>query len=175
MKAEVRILNGYRLIYEPSHPRSIKSECARGYIYEHIFVAEKCLGRHLAANEVVHHLDGNRENNRRDNLLVLDRSQHNRLEMWIRKNQIIPKSMAKPKFCPSCGRTLQYGQKTHCSHFCLTEMGHGRKVKRPGKDALEREIGSMSWVAIGRKYGVSDNAVRKWAKGYGLLPKMTEK
>jgi len=27
----------------------------------------------------------------------------------------------------------------------------------------------MSWVAIASKYGVSDNAVRKWARSYGLL------
>jgi transposase-like protein len=24
----------------------------------------------------------------------------------------------------------------------------------------------MSWVAVGRKYGVSDNAVRKWLRRY---------
>lgn len=25
-----------------------------------------------------------------------------------------------------------------------------------------------NFLAIGRKYGVSDNAIRKWCKGYGL-------
>jgi transposase-like protein len=24
----------------------------------------------------------------------------------------------------------------------------------------------MSWLAVGRKYGVSDNAVRKWVRWY---------
>jgi transposase-like protein len=28
------------------------------------------------------------------------------------------------------------------------------------------DIESMSVVAVGRKYGVSDNAVRKWIRGY---------
>jgi hypothetical protein len=27
----------------------------------------------------------------------------------------------------------------------------------------------MTWTAVGRKYGVSDRAVRKWAKQYGIL------
>jgi len=30
-------------------------------------------------------------------------------------------------------------------------------------------IDTMSWCAIGRKYKVSDNAVRKWARKYGLI------
>jgi transposase-like protein len=29
--------------------------------------------------------------------------------------------------------------------------------------------GKASWASVGRDYGVSDNAVRKWAKKYNLL------
>ena len=29
-----------------------------------------------------------------------------------------------------------------------------------------REIAETSWSAVGRKYGVSDNAVRKWVRWY---------
>jgi uncharacterized protein YjcR len=32
------------------------------------------------------------------------------------------------------------------------------------------DIEEMSWVDIGKKYGVSCNAVRKWARKYGLIP-----
>lgn len=46
---------------------------------------------------------------------------------------------------------------------------NGRKVKdRPSKDSLENLIQNHSFVQIGRIYGVSDNAIRKWCKGYGL-------
>jgi len=31
---------------------------------------------------------------------------------------------------------------------------------------------TMSWCAIGRKYDVSDSAIRKWARKYGILPKL---
>lgn len=44
-----------------------------------------------------------------------------------------------------------------------------RKVQRPTSEQLEREIRSMNWTAVGKKYGVTDNAVRKWARYYGLL------
>jgi len=30
-----------------------------------------------------------------------------------------------------------------------------------------REIEETSYLAVGRKYGVSDNAVRKWVRWYG--------
>jgi transposase-like protein len=29
-----------------------------------------------------------------------------------------------------------------------------------------REIAETNWSAVGRKYGVSDNAVRKWVRWY---------
>jgi hypothetical protein len=43
-----------------------------------------------------------------------------------------------------------------------------RKVVRPSKKDLESMISYMSWVDIGRKYKVSDNAIRKWATTYGI-------
>lgn len=39
-----------------------------------------------------------------------------------------------------------------------------RKVERPSRDMLLKMLETMSWTAIGKKYGVSDNAVRKWLK-----------
>jgi hypothetical protein len=41
-----------------------------------------------------------------------------------------------------------------------------RKVDRPPFDILEAEINELGYSAVGRKYGVSDNAVRKWLKAY---------
>ncbi len=41
-----------------------------------------------------------------------------------------------------------------------------RKVDRPPYEKLLEEIEKTSYVAVGRKYGVSDNAVRKWVRFY---------
>lgn len=46
-----------------------------GYVYEHILVAEKKLGRQLAPGEVVHHIDEDRMNNHPDNLKVYPSNQ----------------------------------------------------------------------------------------------------
>jgi len=81
----------------------------------------------------------------------------------------------KPKSwinCPCCNANFQqsFFQQVYCSDECHRK--HQRKVKdRPSKDELDFLISTMTWVAMGKKYGVSDNAVRKWARGYGLLPR----
>jgi transposase-like protein len=41
-----------------------------------------------------------------------------------------------------------------------------RKVERPPYEQLMREIEETSYLAVGRKYGVSDNAIRKWVRFY---------
>jgi uncharacterized protein YjcR len=41
-----------------------------------------------------------------------------------------------------------------------------RKVERPSYEQLMADVASMSFLAIGRKYGVSDRAVRKWIRWY---------
>ena len=43
-----------------------------------------------------------------------------------------------------------------------------RKVVRPSKEELISLVDSSSYLAIGKKFGVSDNAVRKWFKYYGM-------
>ena len=41
-----------------------------------------------------------------------------------------------------------------------------RKVDRPPYARLKREVAAMGFSAVGRRYGVSDNAVRKWIRWY---------
>ncbi len=39
-----------------------------------------------------------------------------------------------------------------------------RKVERPSRRALENDVATLGYSGAGRKYGVSDNAIRKWLK-----------
>jgi hypothetical protein len=41
-----------------------------------------------------------------------------------------------------------------------------RKAERPEYDVLCEDIEQLGYVGTGRKYGVSDNAIRKWKRSY---------
>jgi len=44
-------------------------------------------------------------------------------------------------------------------------MKKNRKVKnRPSKEILLQEVKETNYCAVGRKYGVSDNSIRKWLR-----------
>lgn len=62
--------------------------------------------------------------------------------------------------CPICKADVF--TTTYCSKKCFNISR--RKVERPPKEQLQQDLSEMSVCAVGRKYGVSDNAIRKWLK-----------
>lgn len=80
--------DGYIAVYCPGAHGATKE----GYKMEHILVAEKMLGRYLADNEVVHHINHNRQDNRPENLAVMTASEHMSLHMkerWAIKKGVM--------------------------------------------------------------------------------------
>ena len=67
--------HGYVLIYEPAHPKAIGG----GWIFEHRHVVEQRIGRQLRSDEQVHHLNGDKSDNRSKNLEVLTPRAHARI------------------------------------------------------------------------------------------------
>jgi len=63
---------GYVLLWEPSHP----NKSLKGWVREHVLVAEATLGRFLENGEEVHHVNGVKDDNRPQNLVVLGKSEH---------------------------------------------------------------------------------------------------
>ncbi len=54
-------------------------------VREHVLVAERVLGRQLPKGAVVHHVDGNKTNNRHDNLMICSRGFHQWLHAKMRR------------------------------------------------------------------------------------------
>lgn len=73
-------------------------------------------------------------------------------------------------YCKKCGKEVSY-KAEYCPH-CAALMR--RNVERPTREILKQEIRTLSFSAIGRKYGVSDNAIRKWCLSYSLPSKKGE-
>lgn len=69
---KIKTTSGYIKIYFPDHPKSDK----RGYILEHDLIMECNIGRWLNKDEVVHHINKIRDDNRIENLKLMTRGEH---------------------------------------------------------------------------------------------------
>lgn len=79
--------SGRVLIRVKGHPHPQKSHPDRdyAYVYRYRLVMEGHLGRYLLPSEDVHHKNGNKTDDRIDNLQVMSRSDHTKLHARRRK------------------------------------------------------------------------------------------
>jgi transposase len=83
----------------------------------------------------------------------------------IEKNKI-EKIIKDREFYCECGN-----KKTKRSNICIEcfnklDKSNTRKIERPPYKQLLKEIEETNFVQVGKKYGVTDNAIRKWINMY---------
>lgn len=172
--------NNYKEIYMPNHPNARSN----GTIFEHRLNAEKIIGRSLLPTEVVHHIDENRNNNALNNLMVFKTNEdHTRfhktgkLQALEDGTYISPISQHKIFQCIQCNKTYHLKNKWKSKKFCCLECKKLYKEigikkdycnERVSKDTLNMLIHQYPFTTIAKMFNVTDNAVRKWCKNYGL-------
>ncbi len=142
---------------------------------------EEWMGKRMSL--ILDHINGIPNDNRLENLRILCPNCNATLETHcrghkprIRNLNLLydtcdcgEKKRVTSKNCKDCYKMIRKGNKTEDNTTkvdFITSMRNRRIVERPSYDILVKEIDEFGYVGTGKKYGVSDNVVRKWIKLY---------
>ena len=116
------ISNGYVYLLRPDRPNALKKGCV-GYIAEHRLTMSDHIGRPLETSELVHHINGNKSDNRLENLVIITRADH-AAHHHTGESNVNWSGGRKPIGCQTChkeffpkDRRNDYGAK-FCSQVC---------------------------------------------------------
>ena len=113
----------------------------------------------------IHHVDGDFRNCEESNLEVLCPNCHSLTPNFGSLNREgRGESNTRKCFCMDCGKPITNG-----AIRCVNCESKNRITEKPAtREELKNLIRIMPFTSIGKQYGVSDNAVRKWCEGYSL-------
>src|SRR4051812_29770139 len=121
---------------------------------------------------ILNHVNGDRHDHRLENLRIVCPNCNATLDTHCGRSTRLER---EPRTCLRCGQAFapQSPTQRYCSRACGTRWDRrgrplpgARRVQRPPYDQLLAEIAATSYLAVGRRYGVSDNAIRKWVRAY---------
>jgi len=108
---------------------------------------------------ILDHINGVNNDNRIENLRMLCPHCNSQQDTFCgRKNKGVRKTVMW--VCKDCGKPV-----SKSADWCLScSRKRSRKVERPLLESLLKDLETMTKEAIGRKYGVTGNAVKKWIR-----------
>lgn len=123
---------GYIEVHMPEHPHARKN----GYVFEHILIAEKAIGRHLTSEEVVHHKNEIKTDNRPENLKVITKGEHSHIHAQPKTGEYL--------ICPVCGKQFyvkpsHIEKRTTCSMKCAGALFSSYFTNKPRNYHVSKE------------------------------------
>lgn len=118
------------------------------------------------------HINGHNHDNRLDNLRWVCPNCDSQLDTYCGKN-VKYRVWKKGNYCIDCGEkiTNKRGVKRCVKCFKKKQHENRKVVNRPSKEQLLEKLTKSNFVQVGKEYGVTDNAVRKWCESYGMPTK----
>ncbi len=125
----------------------------------------KWLGKSISCQ--LEHKNGDNTDNSKENLTILCPNCHSQTKTFAGRNK--KDKEEKHYYCKKCGVEITRKSKSGLCVKCVKQIIpmniNNRKVKnRPSKAQLLLGIKELGYAGMGRKYGVSDNCIRKWLK-----------
>lgn len=127
-------------------------------------------GRQMAL--ILDHINGVADDNRLENLQIVCPNCAATLDTHCGRAN---RRTVEPQACARCGDTFRPKdpRQRYCSRACGMRWDRAgqarpaaRRAERPSYDELVAMVAAEGWSAVGRRHGVSDNAVRKWVRTY---------
>lgn len=118
----------YLKVYAPDHP-----DARQGGVLEHRLIVEAHLSRRLRRDEVIHHINGDKRDNRPDNLRVMSQSEHARLHNTLAGREYRRPPVRIDLTCERCTQPFTVaktrdGSRRFCGKACY--MAYRRTTHR---------------------------------------------
>ena len=116
------------------------------------------------------HINGEHSDNRLENLRILCPNCHSQTSTYAGKGKKSKVSKQTKKIkCLECNNLISTKAIRCKSCAGQIRQARSRAFTLPTKNELIKLLHENNFTKVGKIFGVSDNAVRKWAKSYGIL------
>ena len=148
-------------LYEAGLKQPVCELCGQGEVWR---------GRTMGM--IIDHVNGVADDHRLENLRIVCPNCAATLDTHCARGRRLVRA---EQACIRCGAAFRPKSATqrYCSRACGSRWERAgrprpgaRRVERPPYPQLLREVRALGFSGTGRRYGVSDNAIRKWIRAY---------